>query len=125
MPLRRPRLALRLGAVAAALSLTLLAAAPAQARVGVFLGFGAPVWGPAPFYYPPPYYPPPLYYPPPVYYPPPPPPMVYAPPAPGPAPLARSCNAGPYVCPLERPLPAGARCWCRDNSGQRAYGVAG
>lgn len=123
MPLRLRRPAPSLRAILAALVLALLAVAPAQARVGVFFGFGAPVWGPFPYYYPYYSYPPPFYYPPPVYSPPPP-PTVYAPPEPGSAPLARSCNAGPYVCPLERPLPAGARCWCRNNAGQRAYGQA-
>ncbi|HVB68098.1 MAG TPA: hypothetical protein VNE67_09620 [Acetobacteraceae bacterium] len=109
--------------VTAALLFALLAAVPAQARVHVFFGFGAPYWGP-PAYYPPfGYYPPPIYYPPPVYYPPPP-PVVYAPPDSGPAPASASCNAGAYVCPLERPLPAGARCWCRDNSGHQVFGHA-
>ena len=88
----------------------------AQARVGVFFGFGGPV------FYPPPVY----YYPPPVYYPPP--PVVYAP-SPAwstpPAPAAtQSCSAGQYVCPMTRPVPAGATCWCPNNSGGRAYGTA-
>ncbi|MDE2579996.1 MAG: hypothetical protein KGL52_00015 [Rhodospirillales bacterium] len=109
-------------AALAAILLTVTAAAPAQARVRVFFGFGAPVWGwgPGPYYYPPP-----VYYPPPIIYAPPPPPMVYAPPDAGPAPFARSCDAGAYVCPLERALPAGSRCWCRDNGGRRVYGQAG
>ncbi|MBW4092152.1 MAG: hypothetical protein HIU82_13740 [Proteobacteria bacterium] len=123
-PIHSLPLAVRTGA--AALLLAGLAAAPAQARVRVFFGYGAPYWG-GPGYYPPPiYYPPPVYYPPPAYYPPPP-PVVYAPPdsgAPGPIQPARSCNAGPYVCPLERPLPAGAQCWCRDNAGRQTFGHA-
>ena len=117
----RRRAALALCAVALG---TAAASTPAQARVGVFFGFGVPA-----FYYPPPlYYPlPPVYYAPPVFYSPP--PAFYAPPVGGPGnrPGSRvgSCDAGPYVCPLERPLAPGASCWCLDNRGGRAYGRAG
>lgn len=101
-------------------------------------GWGVGV-GIAPFYAAPPYYyyPPPAYYapPPPAYYPP---PSGYDSPDPGyitqvpsaagtPAPSgasAQSCNAGPYVCPMEVPVPSGARCYCPGNSGQRVYGSA-
>jgi len=65
----------------------------------------------------------PFFAPPPVYYAPPPvsyaPPPVYA--APAPVYGGRSCYAGPYVCPLERPTPVGAGCSCPTNGG-RAYG---
>ena len=96
------------------------AGTPAQARVWV--GVGVPLWGPG-------FYPPPYYYPPPAYYPPPP-PVVYAPPpqvysqAPIASPRGQSCYAGPYVCPMDRPVPSGASCYCPDNSGQRAWGRA-
>lgn len=125
------RAALALGAVGL---VTAAASTPAQARVGVVFGFGVPA-----FYYPPPfYYPlPPVYYAPPAFYTPP--PAFYTPPVggsgfgpgavggPGFGPGARvgSCDAGPYVCPLERPLASGSTCWCPDNRGGRAYGRAG
>ncbi len=122
---RVPRAARLVGALLAAVLLGLAAAPPAQARVRVFLGFGPGYWGPG--YWGPPayYYPPPIYYPPPVYYPPAP-PVVFTPPADqaGPPAGAQSCDAGAYVCPLERTLPVGATCWCRDNTGRRAYGRA-
>lgn len=75
---------------------------------------------------PPRYYPPPVYVPPPVYYYAPP-PVIYAPPpfyvAP-PSQYARRCYAGPYICPLQPPGPAGSLCSCPANQG-RAYGRAG
>lgn len=101
---------------------------PAYSRVWV--GFGLPL----PYFGPPAYYPPPVYYPPPAYYPPPPayyPPQGYAP-APqsyapgGPAPAAsgQSCNAGPYVCPMDRPVASGTACYCLGNGGARVWGHA-
>ena len=111
---RRAALALGgVGLVAAA------ASTPAQARVGVFFGFGVPAF----------YYPPQFYYPvPPVFYAAPP-PVFYTPPFGaqgfGPGTRVGSCDAGPYVCPLERPLAPGATCWCPSNRGGRAYGRAG
>ena len=110
---------------------TVAGALPAQARVGVFFGFG-PFFGYPAFYYPPPfYYPlPPVYYAPapPVYYTPP--PVTYTPPAYGggavsPGATVGSCYAGAYVCPLETRLAAGTTCWCPNNRGGRAYGRAG
>jgi hypothetical protein len=98
-----------------ALGLLAVSTPLAQARVGVFFGFGGPI-----FYPPPPYY-----YPPPVYYAPP--PVVYAPPAwtpPPPSGSAQSCYAGRYVCPMTHPVPTGATCWCSNNSGGQAYGTA-
>jgi len=98
-----------------------VAGAPAQARVWV--GVGIPFWGPG-------FYPPPYYYPPPAYYPPPP-PVVYAPPpqsygqqAPMAAPGGQSCYAGPYVCPMDRPVGSGTSCYCPGNGGQRVWGRA-
>lgn len=94
---------------------------------------------PGPYYYPPlVYYAPP---PPQIYYAPPPPPGYYAPypgfiqqapspvaqPAPvqsSPADGAQSCDAGSYVCPMETSVPAGARCYCPGNNGDRVYGAA-
>jgi hypothetical protein len=111
--------------VVAALCATMLglAAIPAQARVFVGLGFGFPL------FYGPGYYPPPVYYPPPpVYYAPPPPPVYYVPPqtyTPGPtAQSGQSCYAGPYVCPMDRPVAPGASCYCPGNGGQRVWGRA-
>jgi hypothetical protein len=96
-----------------------LASSPAQARV--FVGIGIPFYGPG--FYPPPYYYPP---PPPVYYAPPP-PTVYAPPqAYSPPPQAagsgQSCYAGPYVCPMDRPIATGGNCYCLGNGGERVWG---
>lgn len=119
--LRLPRAARLAAALAAAAVLGSLAAVPrAEAYVRYYFGFGGPLWGPPAYYYPPP-----IYYPPPAYYPPPP-PVVFTPPDSQPAPsgVAQSCDAGAYVCPLERPLAFGAVCWCRDNAGRRAYGRA-
>lgn len=95
------------------LALGLLAFSAPLARAGVFFGFGFPVF--APYYYPPPVY----YAPPPVVYAPP--PTWSTPPAPS---AAQSCYAGQYVCPMSRPVPVGATCWCASNSGGRAYGTA-
>lgn len=104
----------------------ILAAGAADARVFVGVGIGVPFYGPG-YYGPPPYYPPPVYYaPPPVYYPPPP-PVVYSPPqtyAPPPVAAGQSCYAGPYVCPMDRPVPSGASCYCLGNGGQRIPGRA-
>ena len=106
----------------------------AQARVFVGVGVGVPFFGP-PAYYPPPFhYPPPMYYhPPPMYYHPPPPvfyappPVVYTPPpvtyAPPRASAAgQSCQAGAYVCPMDRPAPPGAACYCLGNGSQKVWG---
>lgn len=95
-----------------------LTASPAHARV--FVGIGIPFYGPG-FYPPPVYYPPP----PPVYYAPP--PVVYAPPqtyTPPPAvePSGQSCYAGPYVCPMDRPVATGGSCYCLGNGGQKVWG---
>ncbi|MEI7711658.1 MAG: hypothetical protein WCI94_09510 [Rhodospirillales bacterium] len=91
--------------------------APAQARV--FVGIGVPL----PFYAPPMYYPPPpVYYPPPQYYAPPP-PVMYTPPQAAPS-YRQSCDAGDYICPLDRPLSVGAPCYCVGNNGQRVHGNA-
>lgn len=60
------------------------------------------------------------------------PPVVYAPPppiyyAPAPAyvapPGGQTCYAGAYICPLDRPTPAGGNCSCPTNNG-RAFGRA-
>jgi hypothetical protein len=113
-------------------ALACAAALPAQARVHVGIGFGFPLF-PPPVYYPPPaYYPPPVYYPPPppVYYVPPAPPITYAPPTnytpsfapPGPSAGGQSCFAGHYTCPMERPIPTGAACYCPGNRGERVPG---
>ncbi len=107
-----------------------LAASPAAARV--FVGIGIPFGGfyPAPYYYPPP----PVYYPPPpVVYAPPqtyaPPPQSYAPPPPQVAGSdgggdggGQACYAGPYVCPMDRPVATGGNCYCLGNGGQRVWG---
>lgn len=67
-----------------------------------------------------PYYPPPVYYaPPPVVYAPP--PVYYEAPAQS---AAGSCYAGPYVCPLNFAVPAGAQCACPGHTGT-VYGRAG
>jgi len=94
------------------------AGGPAQARV--FVGIGIPFYGPG-------YYPPPVYYPPPPVYYAPPPPMVYAPPpaySPGPSAGGQMCYAGPYTCPMERPVQSGGSCYCPGNGGQRVWGRA-
>ncbi len=106
-----------LGTVALGLS---VAPQPAQARVFIGIGVPFPYYVP-PAYYPPAYYPP-AYYPPPVYYPPP--PVVYTPPQQSPVPGygGGSCNAGPYVCPLDHPMAPGSSCYCLGNGGQRVGG---
>ncbi len=114
---------------ALALPCAALLAPPAQAdgRVGVFLGFNTGYWGPGyyaprPYYYAPPpppvYYPPPAYYAPPTYYPPP----AYYPPV---GPPAQACYAGPYMCQLDRAVPAGDSCSCPVTGNTRVYGRAG
>ena len=107
---------------------------PAQARVFFGVGVGVPFYGPG--YYPPPVYypPPPIYYPPPPIYYPPPPPVYYTPPQqsyvppPSVAPTrpgsGQACYAGPYVCPMDRPVAPGGGCYCSGNSGQRVAGRA-
>jgi hypothetical protein len=100
-------------------------ALPSVAQARVFFGVGIPFYGP------PAYYPPPVYYPPPAYYPPP--PVIYAPPpatyTPPPtrysspnAAVGQSCQAGPYVCPMDRPSAPGSSCYCSGNGGQRVWG---
>lgn len=86
--------------------------APAQAWWrGGGIGFG--------FIAPPVYIAPPAYYaPPPVYYAP---PAYYAPaPVAAPARFSTSCEAGPYICPMEVATPAGAPCTCPGNYGRIA-----
>jgi hypothetical protein len=106
---------------------SLATAGPAYSRV--FIGFGFPlVVGPPVVYYPPPiYYPPPAYFPPPAYYPPPAypagPQADYAPPQSLPQ-GGQSCDAGPLMCPMERPVSSGSNCYCRDRNGQRVWGHA-
>jgi hypothetical protein len=90
---------------------------------GGFFGFG-PGWGVPygyPYAYPYPYpYPYPYRYP--YAYPyaggyPVPPPAIGASPAPeAGAPSGQSCNAGAYVCPMERPVPSGSACYCLSNN---------
>jgi hypothetical protein len=96
-----------------------VAASPADARVFVGIGIPFPGFYPAPYYYPPP----PVYYPPPVVYAP---PQVYAPPPPAAVATGsgQSCYAGPYVCPMDRPVATGAGCYCPGNDGQRVWGRA-
>ena len=85
-------------------------------RGGVFIG--VPPIVVAPPIYPPAYYPPP-----PVYYPPP--PVAYAPPpAPGPQAGGQSCYAGPYVCPMDHPVPSGTGCYCLGNNRAQIWGRA-
>eukprot|EP01037_Dinobryon_pediforme_P005336 gene5336-5389_t len=93
-----------------ALALGIIAAPhPAQAYWRGHFGFYGPgiIVGPPVIYAPPP----------PVYYAPPP-PVYYAP-----APAGQTCYAGPYICPLDRPTPAGGGCSCPANNG-RVYGTA-
>ena len=81
---------------------------------GAVLGFGLGALAPRPYYPPPVYYAPPpvVYAPPPVYY-------------EAPAQVSNgSCYAGPYVCPLNVAVPAGAQCACPGHSGV-VYGRAG
>ena len=115
--------------LAAALAASPLLLSPsAEARGGVFLGFGVgvPVY-PAYPYYPPGYYPP-AYYPPTVYpaYPGYAAPYPVAPPAyVAPRPAGQACYAGAYVCPMDRPVAAGDACSCPAQGGQRAWGRVG
>ncbi|WP_052401311.1 hypothetical protein [Muricoccus aerilatus] len=107
--------------VAALLASALPLSAPAEARGGVFLGFGVgvPVYPAYPYAYPPPaYYVPPY--------------PAYAAPYPAPytayvapRPVGQACYAGAYVCPLERPMAAGDACACPAMNGQRAWGRVG
>ncbi len=115
---------LRRTAVAVILCGALVGLSGPSAEARVFVGIGIPFYGPG-------FYPPPVYYPPPpVYYPPP--PVVYAPPPPvynsyrgsAPAGAGQTCDAGPYVCPMERPVASGASCYCPGNGGQRVWGRA-
>ncbi len=115
-------------AFAVLVAIVLTAASPAQARV--FIGIGVPFFGPG-FYPAPYYYPPPVYYaPPPAYYAPP--PVVYAPPqqsySPAPnqtaAGAGQACYAGPYTCPMDRPVASGGSCYCLGNGGERVAGRA-
>lgn len=78
-------------------------------------------WRGGGFFYGPPVFigPPVVYAPPPVYYAPGP---VYGP-GPTYGPAGQACYAGPYVCPLDQPTPAGAQCSCPANQG-RVYGQA-
>jgi hypothetical protein len=108
---------------------------PAPANARVWIGFGFPLVVGPPAYYPPPvYYPPPAYYPPYGY----PPPQAYYPPAPPYYPPAsqfapqsqytpyqsgQSCNAGPSVCPMDRPTAPGSACYCTTAQG-RVWGRA-
>lgn len=121
-------------AVIAALGGAFLGIAGGVAQARIFVGVGIPFYGPG-------FYPPPIYYPPPAYYPPPPvyyqPPPVYYTPAPAagytspqayaPSPTTpvgpgHSCNAGAYICPMDRPAAVGTACYCLDNRGQRIAG---
>jgi hypothetical protein len=92
-------------------------AAPSHARVFVGIGVPLPFYGPPAYYYPPP----PVYYPPPAYYAPP--PVVYTP-GPPRSQYGQSCNAGGYVCPMERPIASGAACFCTGSGGARIRGYA-
>lgn len=117
--LRRPIAAVALGV---ALLGSFAVASPAYSRV--FIGFGFPFYAGPPAYY---YAPPPVYYPPPTYYAPPayaPPPAAYAPSPGGYAPTSQSCNAGAYVCPMDRPVSPGSSCYCLGNGGARVWGRA-
>jgi hypothetical protein len=117
-----PRGLARAGAIAGlALGFTGSAVPHANARVHFGIGIGIPLYGP------PAYYPPPVYYPPPIYYPPPP-PVYYVPPPPvnyaSPGhPAGQFCYAAQgYTCPMERPIAAGAACYCPGNQGERIPG---
>ena len=95
---------------AALLASALPLSVPAEARGGVFLGFGVgvPVYPAYPYAYPPPAY--------------------YVPPYPAyaaPRPAGQACYAGAYVCPLDRPMAAGDACGCPAMNGQRAWGRVG
>ena len=96
-------------AAAAAIGAALAFPSAAQAHRAFFgFGFGFPGFyaAPPPFLFPPP-------------------PVTYLPPpaVQAPAPATR-CSAGDYVCPPDRPGPAGAPCSCPTNTG-RARGRIG
>jgi hypothetical protein len=105
-----------LGAMACAMLLGVAVSTPASAwwRGGFYVV--AP-----PVYIAPPIYPAPVY-PPPVYYAPP--PAAYAPPAPPPPASGQSCFAGPYTCPMDRPVTSGSACYCLSNERSRIWGRA-
>ncbi len=117
--------AIRRVALTAVAGAAMVGAFASQADARVFIGVGVGL----PYYYPG-YVPGPYYYaPPPVYYAPPPvvytPPQTYTPaPAAASAPAGQSCYAGPYVCPMDRPVSAGSSCYCLGNGGQRVTGRA-
>jgi hypothetical protein len=128
--LRRPIAAVALGAAVLG-----IIAMPTPAYSRVSIGIGIPLYLPGlypPAYYPPPpvYYPPPAYYPPPGGYPPqggyPPPQTNYTPEpgAAGPGEGGQSCNAGPYVCPMDHPVASGSTCYCLGNGGAKVWGHA-
>jgi hypothetical protein len=107
-----------LAAVACAVLASMAATTPAAAwwRGGVWIGVPPIVVGP------PAYYPPPVYYPPPPAYYAPPPPAAYAP---QPSQSAgQSCNAGPYVCPMDHPVASGSSCYCLGNNRTQVWGRA-
>jgi hypothetical protein len=114
-------LVLRRAFVAMALCAAMIGLADRPAQARVFVGIGIPFYGPG-------YYPGPYYYPPPYY---PPPPVVYAPPppqtysqAPVPSGGGQACYAGPYVCPMDRPVASGGSCYCLGNGGEKVWGRA-
>jgi hypothetical protein len=96
----------------AALIGALCLATPAESRV--FVGIDVPLYYPLPIYR----YPPSVYYPPPVYYG----PEVTAPPPLGYYARGGQCDAGRYVCPLDRPSLVGSNCYCIGNDRRRAWG---
>jgi hypothetical protein len=115
-------------ALVAALIGCFAAATPAAARVWIGFGFPGIYVGPPAYAYPPPYYyPPPAYYPPAAY---PPPAASYAPAYQAPQPSSasdqqpQSCNAGGYVCPMDRPVAPGTACYCLGNGGAHVWGQA-
>lgn len=107
-----------LPAVACAVLASTAVITPAAAwwRGGVWIGVPPIVVGP------PAYYPPPVYYPPPPAYYAPPPPAAYAPPPSQSA--GQSCNAGPYVCPMDHPVASGSSCYCLSNNRTQVWGRA-
>ena len=76
-----------------------------------------------PVYIAPPIYAAPAY--PPAYYAPP--PVMYTQPSapPPPSVTGQSCNAGPYVCPMDRPVASGSACYCLSNERSKIWGRAG
>lgn len=98
--------------------IALCLATPAESRV--IVGLGIPFFLPPPVYYPPPVYPPAYYGGPPYYdY-----RVIVTSPPPQGYYGRGECDAGPYVCPLDRPYPIGSNCYCIGNEGQRAWGRA-